>query len=249
VALHILILATFLLATSPNTAAGDTGNRPGKDVVASVCSACHQAGLNGAPKIGDREAWVPRMKRGLNELSLSAIRGHAGMPARGGQAALTDPEIRNAIVYMWDPEAEARAAARPVAAAVRAPGPNNAVVSGIEVNFGLVPAARLRAYPWDSPERLMHGGVPTGSDYYHVNVSLFDAGNRKAIPDAAVEIVVTQAGAPTQKVSLGHVRSLDPSSYGQYVKLVPRTPATVVVRIRPSGAERVAEAKFSPLPE
>lgn len=109
---RILLLATFLLATTPGTAAADTGNRPGKDVVASVCSACHQAGLNGAPKIGDREAWIPRMKRGVNELSLSAIRGHGGMPARGGQAALTDPEIRSAILYMWDPGAEARAAAR-----------------------------------------------------------------------------------------------------------------------------------------
>ncbi len=156
---RILLLATFLLATTPNTAAGDAGNRPGKDVVASVCSACHQAGLNGAPRTGDREAWIPRMKRGLNELSLSAIRGHAGMPARGGQAALTDSEIRNAIFYMWDPEAEARAASRPAAAPARARGPNDAVVNGIEVNFGLVTAERLRAYPWDSPERLMHGGA------------------------------------------------------------------------------------------
>ena len=249
VANRILLFATFLLATTPGTAADDTGNRAGKDVVASVCSACHQAGLNGAPKIGDREAWIPRMKRGLNELALSAIRGHGGMPARGGQAALTDLEIRNAIVYMWDPEAEARAAARPAPPPQRARGPNDAVVNGIEVNFGLVPAERLRAYPWDSPERLMHGGVPSGTGSYHVNVTLFDAGNHKAISEAAVEVLVTQAGNATQKIPLEHVRSLNPASYGQYVKLLPKTPTTFSVLIRQAGSERVSEARFTPIPE
>ena len=246
---RILLLAPFLLATSPNTAAGDSGNRAGKEVVDSVCSTCHQAGLNGAPKIGDREAWIPRMKRGLPELTLNAIRGHGGMPARGGHAELTDTEMRNAIVYMFDPGAEARAAARPAPAPTPARGPNEATVNGIEIHFGLVPAERLRGYPRDSAEALMHGGVPSGSGYYHVNVTLFDAGNHAQIRDAAVEVQVVQPGVSAQRKPLEAMRSHNAASYGQYVRLTPKTPSDFIVRIRPAGSERTTEARFTPIPE
>lgn len=244
-----LLLVTFLLATSPNTAAGDTGNRAGKEVYDSVCSTCHQAGLNGAPKAGDREAWVPRMKRGLPELTLSAIRGHGGMPARGGHAELTDPEVRNAITYMFDPGAEARAAARPVPAPAPARGPNEVTVNGIEVHFGLMSAERLRGYARDSSEALMHGGVPSGSGFYHVNVTLFDASNHAAIHGAAVEMEVVQPGASTQRKALEAMRSPNAASYGQYVRLSPRIPSTFTVRIRPAGSSRTTEARFQPIPE
>jgi len=218
-------------------------------VVASVCSACHQAGLNGAPKIGDREAWVPRLKRGLDELSLVAIRGHGGMPARGGQAALTDVEVRNAIVYMFDPGAEARAAARPAPQPAPARGPNEATVNGIEVHFGLISAERLRAYPRGSAEATMHGGVPSGSGYYHVNVTLSDARDRARIRDAAVEVDVVQAGTATQHKPLEALRGPGAGSYGQYVRLAAKIPATVTVRIRPAGSDRATEARFTPTPE
>ena len=65
-----------------------------------VCGACHGSGLLGAPKVGDQDAWIPRLRSGLDVLVRSAIRGHGGMPARGGFADLTDREVKNAIVYM-----------------------------------------------------------------------------------------------------------------------------------------------------
>src|SRR4051812_36840849 len=70
-------------------AQAQAGERTGKQVVDEQCVKCHQAGVNGAPRIGDREAWIPRMKQGLDNLVRAAIRGHGGMPPRGGRADLT----------------------------------------------------------------------------------------------------------------------------------------------------------------
>ena len=77
--------------------------RSGKEVVDAQCSKCHLEGKGGAPKIGDRDAWVQRLKKGLDATVREAIRGHGGMPARGDKADLTDREVRNAILYMYYP--------------------------------------------------------------------------------------------------------------------------------------------------
>jgi cytochrome c5 len=76
--------------------------RTGEQVVQSQCIKCHQTGVGGAPKIGDRAAWIPRVKQGIDVVVRSAINGHGGMPARGGLANLTDTEIRNAVIYMFN---------------------------------------------------------------------------------------------------------------------------------------------------
>ena len=81
--------------------------RTGAQVVKAQCSKCHQDGKGGAPKIGDRDAWIPRLKDGLDNTVRSAINGHGGMPSRGGLANLTDAEIRNAIIYMYQYQAPA----------------------------------------------------------------------------------------------------------------------------------------------
>lgn len=76
--------------------------RTGEQIVRAQCSKCHQKGVNGAPKIGDHDAWIPRLKDGLDPLVRSAINGHGSMPARGGLANLTDSELRSAIIYMFN---------------------------------------------------------------------------------------------------------------------------------------------------
>jgi cytochrome c5 len=75
--------------------------RTGEQVVKAQCFKCHQDGKGGAPKIGDRDAWIPRLKEGLDVTVRSAIKGHGGMPARGGLPDLNDREVRNAIIYMF----------------------------------------------------------------------------------------------------------------------------------------------------
>lgn len=86
----------------PRSKTAKPSARSGEQVVKAQCSKCHQAGLNGAPRIGDREAWTPRFSKGLDTLVRSAVGGHGGMPARGGKADLTDAELRNAITYMFN---------------------------------------------------------------------------------------------------------------------------------------------------
>lgn len=78
--------------------------RSGRQVVETRCSQCHEEGKGGAPRIGDRAAWIPRLRNGFEQTVRSAINGHGGMPARGGLPDLTDWEIRSAIVYMFNPD-------------------------------------------------------------------------------------------------------------------------------------------------
>jgi len=98
--LHLLFLAALIpgtaLAATPNV--GDTPQ--GRAIVQMQCSRCHASGEMGAPRIGDRKAWIDRAHLGIDRLVDSAIRGHGAMPARGGMAMLTDPEIRAAVNYM-----------------------------------------------------------------------------------------------------------------------------------------------------
>jgi len=74
--------------------------RSGEQIVKTQCGKCHQTGEGGAPKIGDRAAWIPRAAPGLDAVVRSAIKGHGGMPARGGMPDLTDAELRKATIYM-----------------------------------------------------------------------------------------------------------------------------------------------------
>jgi cytochrome c5 len=74
--------------------------RSGEQVVKERCQECHADGRNGAPRIGDIDAWKPRLRNGVAPLVNSAIGGHKGMPARGGMASLSDAEIRAAVNYM-----------------------------------------------------------------------------------------------------------------------------------------------------
>jgi cytochrome c5 len=79
--------------------------RTGEQIVSVRCSHCHRTGVNGAPKIGDKADWIPRLKPGLDLVVRSAINGHGAMPPRGGMANLTDAEIRSAIIYMFNGDA------------------------------------------------------------------------------------------------------------------------------------------------
>lgn len=75
--------------------------KSGADIVASACFACHGTGVLGAPKIGDKAAWEPRLQaaNGLDGLTASAIKGKGGMPPKGG-AMVSDAEIRAAVENM-----------------------------------------------------------------------------------------------------------------------------------------------------
>ena len=83
--------------------------RTGPEIVVAQCSMCHETGVGGAPRIGDRDAWVGRASGGFDSLVVSATRGHGAMPARGGLANLTDPELRSAVEFMFQTSVNGRA--------------------------------------------------------------------------------------------------------------------------------------------
>ena len=79
-------------------------NRPlagGEEVYKAQCGTCHEAGVAGAPKLGDKAAWAPRIAEGMDAMMKIAINGKGAMPPRGASTA-TDDELRAAIQYMVD---------------------------------------------------------------------------------------------------------------------------------------------------
>ena len=74
--------------------------KSGKEIVDAVCSACHATGALNAPKIGDKAAWAPHVREGLEQLTQQAIKGVRQMPARGGSPELSDIEVSRAVAFM-----------------------------------------------------------------------------------------------------------------------------------------------------
>ena len=76
------------------------GTMDGTAVYEKYCTACHGAGVAGAPKFGDRVAWGPRLKQGQEVLYTHAIKGHNAMPPKGGAADMSDDQIKAAVDYL-----------------------------------------------------------------------------------------------------------------------------------------------------
>lgn len=74
--------------------------RSAQEIYDGVCAACHASGAAGAPKVGDKAAWAPRIAQGVNTLVDHAINGFKGMPARGTDPTLTDDDIKKTIEFM-----------------------------------------------------------------------------------------------------------------------------------------------------
>jgi cytochrome c5 len=88
-------------AAAPVPAAVD---ETGKAVYGKACALCHAAGVAGAPKPGDKTEWGPRIAQGEDVLYKRSLEGFTGakgaMPARGGNASLTDDEVKAAVNFM-----------------------------------------------------------------------------------------------------------------------------------------------------
>jgi len=72
----------------------------GKAVYDKVCFACHQQSVAGSPKLGDKEAWAPRIKAGTDALVQSVIKGKGAMPPKAGNPSLSEAEIRVTVDFM-----------------------------------------------------------------------------------------------------------------------------------------------------
>jgi cytochrome c5 len=85
-----------------STAAAAHPPQAGEAVYAGLCVACHGAGVAGAPKLGDKTAWGPRIKQGFDTLVKHATEGYKGMPPKGGGADLDPQDVARAVAWMAD---------------------------------------------------------------------------------------------------------------------------------------------------
>jgi cytochrome c5 len=88
----------------PVTVAGAGDALDGQEVFAVACAICHDAGVAGAPRMGDVAAWAPRIAQGEAMLHQRALQGYQGkdgfMPAKGGRTDLSDQSVINAVNHM-----------------------------------------------------------------------------------------------------------------------------------------------------
>jgi cytochrome c len=72
----------------------------GQAVYQQACAVCHGAGIGEAPIPGDTAAWSPRLALGRDVLIESALNGKGIMPAKGGQAQLSDAAVTAAVDHI-----------------------------------------------------------------------------------------------------------------------------------------------------
>jgi cytochrome c oxidase subunit 2 len=87
-------------ASQQVAAAATGGKADGKATYDSTCTACHSTGAAGAPKLGDKAAWKPRLAQGMPALYNSALHGKGAMPPKGGNTALSDDAVKAAVDYL-----------------------------------------------------------------------------------------------------------------------------------------------------
>jgi cytochrome c5 len=99
-ALYIGLLGVASLIAAGNAAAQAKGDETYK----KACGVCHDQGIAGAPKLGDKAAWAPRIKQGKDALYTVGLKGKpgTGMVAKGGNASLSDADVKAAVDFMVD---------------------------------------------------------------------------------------------------------------------------------------------------
>ena len=92
-----LVTVEYGATTAPVAAAsGDVG----KKRYEYTCKMCHDSGVAGAPKFGDKAAWEPHLSKGMETLIKHAIEGFKAMPPKGGCLSCDDEEIKKTVEYM-----------------------------------------------------------------------------------------------------------------------------------------------------
>jgi len=85
-------------AEQPAAPAADLAK--GKAVYGAACFVCHTTGAAGAPKLGDKALWAPRIAQGMETLQMNALRGKGAMPPKGGRMDIPDADVLAAVAYM-----------------------------------------------------------------------------------------------------------------------------------------------------
>jgi cytochrome c5 len=97
IAMGLLVVGVM---AAPVQAADEAAAADGEKVYKGLCMSCHDTGLLNSPKLGDKDAWKDRIATGMDALYTSALNGKNTMPAKGGNPALSDAEVKAAVDYM-----------------------------------------------------------------------------------------------------------------------------------------------------
>lgn len=174
------IILSFCFVASP--AAADVG----KDLYGKTCAVCHAAGIAGAPRLGNAADWQPRLTGGTARLYANALKGTPkGMPAKGGNLAASDADVRAAVDYMLASVKSAAASpAKPVAAAPVAA--SKAAVAAAVTPVAAPAAAAAAPVPVAAPTAKLDVAVNTSgasaADINSFNRLLKPAGKRNPAP-------------------------------------------------------------------
>jgi cytochrome c5 len=93
--LILVVMGMTGLAITGSALAGD-----GEQIYKSRCMTCHASGVAGAPKLGDKEAWAPRIETGEDAMLATVIKGKGAMPPRGTCMECSEEQLRAAVQYM-----------------------------------------------------------------------------------------------------------------------------------------------------
>jgi cytochrome c5 len=89
------VIGAALLAVNTAVQATDV-----EGIYNTKCMACHNTGAAGAPKVGDKEAWAPRIATGMDAMLANAISGKNAMPPKGTCMDCSDDDLKAVIEYM-----------------------------------------------------------------------------------------------------------------------------------------------------
>jgi cytochrome c5 len=179
----------------------------GEQVFASQCAACHVSGALGSPKIGDADAWAPRIKAGFDHLLRSALNGKGQMPPQKG-GDYTDFEIARAVVYLANQSGAKFAEPPPPAAAVAQAGngaagsmpgaaPGNAAAPGTAGAATTTAAVGAGATATaTSPRADANTGTPDKNPTAGLNAQVRQTPPEQAPGGAPVQVAAAGAAAP-----------------------------------------------------
>ncbi len=89
-------MAASLFAFAGNASA------QGNKIYDTKCFTCHASGVAGAPKLGDKAVWAPRIATGMDAIMAVVIKGKGAMPPKGTCMDCSDEDLKGAVQYMVD---------------------------------------------------------------------------------------------------------------------------------------------------
>ncbi len=95
-----IMFGAYALVTSGYAAEGESDLTAGKDLYGQLCYACHDTGVEGAPRLGQKEDWHDRLRMGEDTLYAAVIEGPNHMFSKGNSPLESEAEIRSIIAYM-----------------------------------------------------------------------------------------------------------------------------------------------------